>query len=523
MVGLAGSPRDRRRWRARPFLAFLLSALVVVVPIAAALGASVLLSRALPNPAGWEAWLLWALVVLVGSIATLLVFDRLCRRALPLAALLRLSLIFPDHAPARFSVWRQPGSVAQLHAELERLSAPGAQRSAQTVLTLIAALAVHDPRTRGHAERVRILTDMLAEEMHLAEEDRYRLRWAALLHDIGKLHISPALLRKPGRPNAYEWSSLRRHPEEGARLIEAVREWLGQWASAVEHHHECYDGSGYPRGLRGEEISLGGRIVALADAFETMTAGRPYSHAVGAAAARAELVRRAGTQFDPEVCRAFLSISLGRLWRVAGVAAMFGDIPVLAFFHRASSRMGQQTTTVTAVATIGAVAVLTGLLPIAGGAGPGAGAPVSLPVSGPMAPGPGSAPPAPPPVSGPSQPPPVAVPPAVVQNGPLAPAGSPHGVPPSTGGTAPAAQPASGNQPGGPGSPKPPPTSCGPSVVAMAGATTPMTGPVTVTLTPIGGASPHGGGHVIRLAAGMAGIAVAVEVRVFLGGPCARG
>src|SRR5205085_7550418 len=144
---------------------------------------------------------------------------------------------------------------------------------------------------------------------------RDRLRWAALLHDIGKLEVPASILNKPDRPDEAEWVQLRRHPETAARLLAPLHEWLGEWKLAAEHHHEHNDGSGYPRGLRGEGISLGGRIVCVSDCFETMTAARPYKTAMSAGAARGELVRFAGTQFDPMVCRSFLNISLGRLWR----------------------------------------------------------------------------------------------------------------------------------------------------------------------------------------------------------------
>jgi len=343
--------------------------LVFVVPVLLAVAASILVGHLLPRPASWWGVVLWWLGVVAGTIAVLVGADTLCRRALPLAALFELSLLFPDRAPARFRLWRRGGSVAQLRAELETLSRNGADtgpEAAQRVLTLVAALAVHDARTRGHAERVRILTDMLAEEMRLPEEDRLLLRWASLLHDIGKLSVPGELLRKAAPPDDVEWLALRRHPEEGDRLLGPVREWLGPWAQTVEHHHEHWDGTGYPRGLRGEEISLGGRIVGLADAFEAMTARRPYSRPVSPQAAREELVRRAGTHFDPEVCRAFLSISLGRLWRAVGLAAGVAQVPLAASIAGASGKVGPTATSGGSVVAVGTLAAVIGLLPVVG-------------------------------------------------------------------------------------------------------------------------------------------------------------
>jgi len=202
--------------------------------------------------------------------------------------------------------------------------------------------------------------------MHLPEHDRHMLRWASLLHDIGKLHVPRHILRKAAPPDPEEWEALRRHPEEGDRLLGAVREWLGRWAATVEHHHEHYDGTGYPHGLRGEDISLGGRIVALADSFEAMTARRPYSRPVAPSAAREELVRRSGTQFDPEVCRAFLNISLGRLWRVVGLAAGVAQVPLAASLARASGRVGPTATAGGTVAVAGTLAAVLGLMPVVG-------------------------------------------------------------------------------------------------------------------------------------------------------------
>ncbi|HEY0410179.1 MAG TPA: HD-GYP domain-containing protein, partial [Candidatus Dormibacteraeota bacterium] len=361
-------PSAAQRWRRRPWLALCLRVLVFLAPIAATLAVSIAVSRALPAPVDRGHEVLWWTAVVAVSLIAFLVADRLCRRALPLVALLQLSMLFPDRAPRRFTVARGRGRVKELAAELDRAVDPDpadpATRGAVTVLTLSASLAVHDGRTRGHSERVRIFADMIAEEMGIPEEARYRLRWAALLHDIGKLEVPASILNKPGRPDDDEWVQLRRHPETAARLLSPLREWLGVWMLAAEQHHEHYDGTGYPRRLAGEEISLGGRIVCVADCFETMTAARPYKRTMSAVAAREELVRNAGTQFDPVVCRAFLNISLGRLWRGLGIAAWLGQLPLLTPFGGTLSRWGGQAASMTATVATGAALAAAGLLAI---------------------------------------------------------------------------------------------------------------------------------------------------------------
>ncbi len=201
--------------------------------------------------------------------------------------------------------------------------------ASEAALVLVAALGAHDRRTRGHSERVRTLADLLAKEAGLSDEERDKLRWGALLHDIGKLAVPGAILNKPDRPNEEEWATLQRHPEEGEHLVEPLVTWLGPWAGAVGHHHEKWDGSGYPHGLAGEDISLGGRILAIADAYEVMTATRAYKVPMSAAAAREELVASSGTHFDPALVRAFMGISLGALWWTTGVAALLAQIPLL--------------------------------------------------------------------------------------------------------------------------------------------------------------------------------------------------
>lgn len=321
---------DRSVWRRRPVLSRTLRVAIFVGPIAASFLIAFLLTHLLPRATSPLTAVFWIAVVGGGAIATLVAFERVARRLLPLAALLNVSLLFPDRAPARFAVARRTGSPRQLRAQLEQARAAGHQDDAagmQAVIELVLALSIHDKATRGHSERVRVFTDMIADELKLDEVDRAKLRWAALLHDVGKLEISPTLLNKPSTPSEAEWAVIHRHPEEGARLVAPLLAWLGEWGRAVVEHHERWDGTGYPHRLRGAEISLAARIVSVADVYEVMTAPRPYKASLSVAAARVELTRVAGTQLDPAIVRAFLNISIGRLWRTVGIGAWIGQIP----------------------------------------------------------------------------------------------------------------------------------------------------------------------------------------------------
>jgi hypothetical protein len=299
---------------------------------------------------------LWISIVAIGSLLTLVVFERAARRLLPLAALLNVSLLFPDKAPARFAVARRTGTPRELHARLEAARSSGQVDHAQdlaTVIELVLALNVHDRASRGHSERVRVFTDLLTTELKLPEEDRARLRWAALLHDVGKLEVPATLLNKPSAPSEEEWIVLRRHPDDGARMVAPLLPWLGQWGAAVVQHHERYDGAGYPRGLKGHEISLAARIVSVADVYEVMTAPRPYKRPMSVVASRQELIRVAGTQLDPAIVRAFLNISSGNLWRTIGIGAWIAQIPTLGGLWS-----GLGSWLATGVATIGAIGIV---------------------------------------------------------------------------------------------------------------------------------------------------------------------
>ena len=338
------------RWRRRPVASALVRYAAVATPIAASVLAAFLLGRLLPAPDTGARLLGWWLLILMVSTLALLAVDRMARRLLPLAVLLNLSMVFPDKAPDRFWVAFRAGAIRNLEQRLVDARTNGLRdapaKAAADIITLVAAITAHDRRTRGHSERVRAFNDLIAEEMRLPEADRERLRWAALLHDVGKIDIPASVLNKPGPLTDEEWKVLQRHPEDGARITAPLHEWLGPWAAAIEQHHERWDGTGYPNGLAGTDIGLGARIVAVADAYEVMTSPRPYRRAMGTRAAREELARgAAGTQFDPSVVRAFLTISLGRLRRIVGPIAWLFQIPLLASMSRvqaAASIVGRQ-------------------------------------------------------------------------------------------------------------------------------------------------------------------------------------
>ncbi len=174
-------------------------------------------------------------------------------------------------------------------------------------LALMAALSAKDPATHAHCQRCSRYVGDLALELGLSPVDHAAVMQAALLHDIGKLAVADSVLFKPGPLNAAEWVEMRQHPAAGHHVLSQVPS-VASALPAVLHHHEHYDGSGYPHGLAGDGIPLASRILLVADAFDSMTSNRPYRSAMPVEDAIAELVKHKGTQFDPAIVDAFIAI-----------------------------------------------------------------------------------------------------------------------------------------------------------------------------------------------------------------------
>lgn len=191
--------------------------------------------------------------------------------------------------------------------ELER--AYGDMRVAylQTTRSLALVVEAKDAGTGAHLERCRKYGMALLNEMGMADENR-EAEFGFLLHDAGKVGIPERILNKPGPLSAAEWRVMRTHPVVGYQLVADIP-FLRTAALVIRSHHEMFDGTGYPEGLKGEEIALAARAFSVVDAFDAMTADRPYRAALPPDRALAELIRMSGTQFDPGVVRVFAPLA----------------------------------------------------------------------------------------------------------------------------------------------------------------------------------------------------------------------
>jgi HD-GYP domain-containing protein (c-di-GMP phosphodiesterase class II) len=205
-------------------------------------------------------------------------------------------------------VEERTAELVHRHREIQSLFEKLQSSYEDTLRALAAALDTRDTETQGHSARVSEYTVAIARRMGVGEPEITDIRRGALLHDVGKIGIPDAILLKPGKLSPEEWVEMKRHPWIGHRILSGIN-FLERSLPIVISHQERFDGSGYPRGLRGEEIPLGARIFAVVDTLDAMTSDRPYRRALTYEDAREEIIRNSGVQFDPEVVKIFLTIS----------------------------------------------------------------------------------------------------------------------------------------------------------------------------------------------------------------------
>ena len=178
----------------------------------------------------------------------------------------------------------------------------------EAVGSLVRALEAKDPEIGEHSRGVRRLALLIGRGMSLPEGSLETLSAGALLHDVGKIGVPDRILHKPGRLTEEEYEAMKRHPVLGAGILVPSRS-LAPALPMVRHHHERFDGTGYPNGLRGEGIPLTARIVSVADAFDSMIRDRPYGYGIAREAALKEIEKNSGTQFDPGIVDVLLRLA----------------------------------------------------------------------------------------------------------------------------------------------------------------------------------------------------------------------
>jgi diguanylate cyclase (GGDEF)-like protein/putative nucleotidyltransferase with HDIG domain len=202
---------------------------------------------------------------------------------------------------------RASGALLTLDNAMVGFGSNGGSEALSTIYALAATVDARDHYTRSHSRKVNEYALALAEALNLEPLEVTRLTTCALLHDIGKIGISDEILNKPGKLTDEEWEAIKNHPQLGATIVGRVRE-LAPCVPGIRHHHEKYDGSGYPKGLKGKDIPLEARILAIADAFAAMTSERRYSDTLSYEQALEEIKRGAGTQFDSDLVEVFLRL-----------------------------------------------------------------------------------------------------------------------------------------------------------------------------------------------------------------------
>lgn len=194
----------------------------------------------------------------------------------------------------------------ELQAKVKEITAKLNNSVIQTVGSLIMAIEEKDKYTRGHSHRVAFYASLVAQNMNLSDEEKKKLEYAALLHDVGKIGISEQILNKPGKLNNVEYEIIKTHPSKGVKILEPLK-FLEDLLPIIEAHHERYDGKGYPHGLIHEQIPMLARLIGVCDAYDAMTSERSYRQPLAKEAALQEIKNGSGSQFDPAMVQKFIS------------------------------------------------------------------------------------------------------------------------------------------------------------------------------------------------------------------------
>ena len=191
-----------------------------------------------------------------------------------------------------------------------------AHANEETLLGLVAALDLREHNTRLHSQRVREYTELIASRLGVDKKMKREIGFGALLHDVGKIAVPDDILLKPDKLTDKEWAEMRKHPDAGYRIVKRIG-FLHDAAEIVYAHHEKFDGSGYPRGLKGEGIPFGARIFMVADVYDALTSERSYHSAMSYEEAAAEIRGLSGSHFDPVIVGIFMAIAPGQLQKIA--------------------------------------------------------------------------------------------------------------------------------------------------------------------------------------------------------------
>lgn len=209
-----------------------------------------------------------------------------------------------ENAEMNVALQRKNDELAQVNRELDHLVE---ERTRNLINGLVSALDLRDSETQWHSRRVGLYARRLGEALALSSQELDDIERGAVLHDIGKIGVRDAVLLKPGPLDVEEWREMKRHPALGYEILKGIK-FLERARLIPLHHQERWDGTGYPAGLRGEQICLGARIFAVVDTYDAITSDRPYRGARTYEVARAEIQKYTGTQFDPVVVNAWMSV-----------------------------------------------------------------------------------------------------------------------------------------------------------------------------------------------------------------------